>query len=104
MGIEVRKKKTFYKTLNTRVVNEKGLSFKSKGIMFYLLSKPTGWRGQLFNMSESSKDGIDSIKSAMKELVDAGYAKLRNHPTQQGKFSGKYYQITDTKNFFDEVV
>ena len=101
MGVHVTKKKTFYKTINTKYSSDKSLSFKSKGILGYLLSKSDGWKGQLYDIEKSSdKDGIAVVKSAMKELSNAGYAKLRNHPMKNGKMMGTYYQISDMKGFF----
>ncbi len=102
MGLHVTKKKTSYKTINTKYSSDRLLTYKARGILGYLLSKPSGWKGQLYDIAESSsKDGIASVQSAMKELVECGYAKLRGHPMVDGKMMGKYYQISDVKGFFE---
>jgi hypothetical protein len=92
----VKQKKTHYKTLNTLFLLDDRLSWKAKGILGYLLSKPENWRGQRYNLVWASKDGERSVKSGLKELVDTGYAELKILPRKDGKFQGKYYEISDT--------
>ena len=102
MSIEVKKSPTFYKSINTAFVNDKSLSLKAKGILVYLLSKPSGWHGHIYEITRNSKDGEARVKSGLKELVALGYAKLETKPKKEGKFQGKYYQVSDLKNFFSK--
>jgi len=92
----IRQKETHYKTLNTLFLLDDRLSWKAKGILGYLLSKPKNWRGQRYNLVWASKDRERSVKSGLKELVDIGYAELKILPRKDGKFQGKYYEISDT--------
>ena len=104
MSIEVHKAKTFLKTINTKFVNDKSLSLKAKGILIYLLSKPPNWKGQLFDIAQSSPDGRKSVRAGMRELVANGYAKIEAKPMKDGKFQGKHYCISDQKNFFENEI
>lgn len=64
--------------------------------MFYLLSKPDEWKCQLYDLEHnSSKDGIKAIQSAMKELAECGYARLKHFTKNEDKFMGSYYEVSD---------
>ena len=74
------------------VFKDKNLSWKARGILAYILSLPSGWRGQIFHLREQSiSDGKKSLQSGLKELVENGYAIIKNHPQKDGRFQGKYY-------------
>lgn len=66
-----------YESNFTQVPNEllehPQLSFKAKGIMCYLLSRPDDWEVSQRQMARTMKDGRDSIMSGFKELVAYGY-------------------------------
>ena len=90
------KKNTVYKTISTVVAKDPRLSYKARGVMFYLLSQSDNWKGQVFNIVESSKqDGVIAVRSALKELVTLGYAKLKKTVGEGGKFTGSYYEVSE---------
>ena len=49
------------------------MSWKAKGILVYLLSKPDHFIFHLDELAEHSTDGIDSLRSGLKELQQFGY-------------------------------
>ena len=102
MSIEVQKQKTFYKTINTTFVGNSSLSLRAKGIMVYLLAKPPGWKAQIFDIAKKSKDKESSVRSAIKELVKAGYAKRVHNPMVKGKFQGSHYIVSDFPEFLND--
>lgn len=51
------------------------LSFKARGILAYLLSRPPGWKTSAERLAKSGVDGERAIKSGLKELEAAGYLK-----------------------------
>jgi hypothetical protein len=92
------------KVIDTFYSQDLRLSFKARGLLGYYLSKPTGWKGQLFDAcNNSEKDGITAVKSAMKELVSYGYARLQPYPRKAGKFQGKYYEFYGTPIQNEEI-
>jgi len=95
--IVVKKKVTPYKLLNVTSARDKRLSYKARGILFYLLSKPDGWTCHVFDLCKNSdKDGQKSVQSAMKELSEMGYARLKRYKKNaDNKFMGTYYEIQD---------
>ena len=52
---------------------DENLSFKAKGILGYLMSKPDNWRCQVKDLMKHAKDGNDSIKAGLRELREHGY-------------------------------
>lgn len=54
-------------------IRDESISFKAKGLLQYLLSHNAGYELTIAQIVRQTKDGKDSIRSAMTELVDAGY-------------------------------
>lgn len=56
------------------------LSFKARGILAFLLSRPPGWKTSAERLARSGTDGERAVKSGLKELEALGYLKrTRSH-------------------------
>lgn len=73
----------------------RALSFKARGLLIYLLSKPQDWRVSSKQLAKASPQGITAIRSAMKELVACGYARLQTIQGEDGRLSGRLWTISD---------
>jgi len=94
--IQLQQTEKLFKLFSITTARDKRLSYKARGVLFYLLSKPDGWKGRVFDLvNNSDRDGINTIKSALRELVDCGYARLKTERTKEGKLLGKYYEISE---------
>ena len=62
------KKDRDYTVINNTVLKDERLSWKAKGLFCYLLSLPEDWNICLNDLQNRAKDGIDGLKSAVKEL------------------------------------
>ena len=82
-----------YVMLNKEFLNDEKLSWKSKGVLSYLLTLPDDWQIYETEISKHSKDGKDSLKSAMKELIDLGYI-VRGDRKRDEKGMLKGYEYT----------
>lgn len=51
------------------------LSFKARGILAFLLSRPPGWKTSAERLARSGPDGERAVKSGLKELEALGYLK-----------------------------
>lgn len=51
------------------------LSLKAKGLLSLMLSLPEDWNYNMQGLASLSRDGIDSVRSALKELEYYGYVK-----------------------------
>ena len=72
MKTVVKKKDNFTTVHNNLILDEK-LSWKAKGLLIYMLSRPTGWKYKSSEIAKNSTDGRDSVRNGLKELVKNRY-------------------------------
>ncbi len=71
--IRVRKRPNNFVMLDKTFLEDDRLSFKAKGILAYLLSKPDNWKVIVGNLVKYSKDGKSAVYAGLKELKECGY-------------------------------
>ena len=67
----VERTKNFTVMSNHHFKNKK-LSLKAKGLLSLMLSLPDDWNYNMKGLASLSRDGIDSVRSAIKELEHHG--------------------------------
>ena len=72
-------KKENFTSIHNKLINDSRISLKAKGIMLYMLSKPENWKYYPKEIAKNSKDGLDSVYSGIKELIEAGYISRTRH-------------------------
>lgn len=72
---------------------EKGMSLKAKGLLSLMLSLPDDWDYSISGLVRLSKDGKDSVMTALSELEKFGYLKRTQMTNEKGQFSGIEYNI-----------
>ena len=72
---------------------EKGLSLKAKGLLSLMLSLPDSWNYSVAGLVKLSKDGKDSVMSALGELEKFGYLSRERVINHKGQFAGIEYNI-----------
>jgi hypothetical protein len=75
-----------YVMIDRRPIDNPALSYKAKGILAYLLSRPNGWEVNLVDLANRSTDGIASVRAGVQELKDVGHLK---HTTIYDPRTGK---------------
>lgn len=82
-------KNTFYNQLHSDftqvpnyVLQDPRLDWRAKGVLAYLCSRPSWWKFYLTEIETNAKDGIKSLKSALRQLEDTGY--LIRKPIRDG--------------------
>lgn len=78
--------------IHKTALNDPKLSFKAKGILAYLMSKPDVWTVRIKDLCNNSHDGPESIRNGLKELQKHGYAEL----VRGGKDGGTYWNVFET--------
>jgi DnaD/phage-associated family protein len=58
------------------VIENPKLSWKAKGLLAYLLSRPDNWTVRFGDLVKRAPDGAHTIRGAMKELRKAGHVKV----------------------------
>jgi hypothetical protein len=83
-----------FSQLPNQMLEDGGLSFKARGVLAYLLSRPEGWNVDSVRLARSvhaHKDGRDSILSAMTELELLGYLVRVRAQDAAGQWSTKAF-------------
>lgn len=62
------------------------LSWKAKGIMLYLLSRPNDWIVRMTDLIKRSTDGAKSTRTGIHELLRAGYMTREQKRAQDGQW------------------
>jgi len=100
--VRIEKRDHPYVQIDKRCLEDTRLSWKSKGILAYLLSRPDDWTVMFEQLQKVSTDGKSSIRSAFKELVEYGYCerKILQRIDDEGKSSlmGSEYVIYEVPN------
>ncbi len=79
------------------LINNKNLSAKAKGIMLYILSKPDNWSVYESEIAKNMNDGVKSIRSGIKELMEHGYIERKQRRCSGGKFIGYDYTVYENR-------
>ena len=72
---------------------EKKMSLKAKGLISLMLSLPDDWNYSVSGLVSLSKDGKDSVMSALAELEKFGYLTRERIVDSKGRFAGIEYNI-----------
>lgn len=82
--IRVKKRPSRYVMIDKTFLEDDRLSFKAKGILAYLLSKPDNWKVIVGDLVKRSKDGRDSVYTGLKELKECGYYEKKPIRNENG--------------------
>lgn len=91
----VHKTRDFTIMSNTHF-KEREMSLKAKGLLSLMLSLPDDWNYNIKGLCALSKDGKDSVMSALAELEKFGYLTRTREIDNKGRFSGIRYDIFET--------
>ena len=82
-----------FTTMSNHHLRNKKLSLKAVGLMSKILSLPDEWDYSLKGLAKLNTDGIDGVRSAVKELEDAGYIIRRQLRDKDGRMSRSEYLV-----------
>ena len=98
MGVVRVNKNKNYTIMSNYHLNEKNMSLKAKGILSLMLSLPENWDYSINGLATLSKDGKDSVMSALNELEELGYLVRTKLVKSNGQFDGYDYDIYEKPN------
>lgn len=90
--MRIHKSKNFT-VMSNHHFREKKMSLKAKGLLSLMLSLPDDWDYSVAGLATLSKDGKDSVMSALSELEKFGYLKRNQTTNSKGQFAGVDYDI-----------
>lgn len=104
MAIIRKKQKERFSIVDNKVIEDERLSFKARGLLIYMLSKPDDWKFYTEELAKrSNKDGISAIKTALNEIEDAGYLTRKQGHKKNGQFTSQDWILTDTSTNSPQV-
>lgn len=95
--IRVEKLKN-YTMMNNHHFRNRELSLKAKGVMSLMLSLPDDWDYTIKGLATLSKDGVDSVRSALKELEEQGYLTMKRIRNELGHLTSAEYVLREIPN------
>ncbi len=92
---ETKAKTASFTQIANDILLDQRLSFKARGILALLLSRPKDWKIYIDEIIErSDSDGKHSVRTGFKELKEFGYLELvKVWNNETGKFEGTVYQL-----------
>lgn len=82
-----------YTVMSNYHLQDKKLSLKAKGLLSYMLSLPDDWDYSLKGLTTGCRDGIDSVRSAVRELEASGYLRRSKVRDARGRIVDYNYEV-----------
>lgn len=92
-----------YTRIGNRLLRDRRLSFKAKGIFTWMASHKDGFGVSPESIAAAGTDGISAVKSALRELEEHGYLTRSQVRAGGGKMGATTYRITDMPSSGPEV-
>jgi DnaD/phage-associated family protein len=90
--------------IDRRVIENPKLSWKAKGLLAYLLSRPDNWVVRFRDLVNRAPDGAHTVRVAMKELKAAGHVKITTE-REEGRVTRWVYTVYESPDVdFQQVV
>ena len=104
--IRVQKRPSNFVLIDKSFLEDTRLSYKAKGILAYLLSKPDNWKVIVGNLVNYSADGKASVYAGLKELRKCGYYEkvpIRNDKGHYVRWESTVYECPEPLTDFQEM-
>lgn len=73
--------------LPNRALRDPYLSYRARGVLAYVLSMPDNWRTNSTTLARQGREGRDAVRTAIDELIEAGYARRVKARNDDGTFA-----------------
>lgn len=94
MKIVRQPRKRNFTTVPNDVIENAALSFRARGLLIYMLSRPDGWTTSAERLVSAAVEGRDAIRTALTEIETAGYLH-RIKSRDGGRFTSTW-ELSDT--------
>jgi hypothetical protein len=78
--------KTNFTIITNAVLRDENLSFRARGVLACILSRPDNWKTTAESLARESKEGRSAILTTLKELEVAGYMKRTKYRNEKGQW------------------
>lgn len=101
--IRIQKRENPFVQIDKGAINNPNLTWKAKGLLTYLISKPDNWKTKIEDLVNKSTDGREACRSGLLELEQNGYILKRRMRDDNGQYSKILYDVFElpqlNKNF-----
>jgi len=80
-----------FSVISNQVVRDSRLSYRARGILLEILSRPDNWRISAESLARTGQEGRAAILGALKELRIFGYLKTVKERNEDGRFETNSY-------------
>jgi DnaD/phage-associated family protein len=89
----IHDKETPFVIMDKRPFEKPYMSWKAKGLLGYLLSRPDDWTVRLGDLVKRSTDKAHATRQALRELVMVGHMRQVEYRHENGKYAGTVYEV-----------
>jgi len=97
-----------FTTIRNDVLRDERLSYRARGVLVSILSRPDNWRISRDRLAREGKEGRDAVNTALNELTEFGYINRQKTQREDGTFSTELvvydqpenWESTETDAFF----
>lgn len=82
-----------YTVMSNEHLRNRALSLKAKGLLSQMLSLPEEWDYSLEGLSRINREGVDAIRTGIRELEEHGYLERRRLRDGSGRLAGTEYVV-----------
>jgi hypothetical protein len=75
-----------FTVVNNELVEDSRLSWKARGLLIFILSKPDNWQVSERHLATCSSEGVTAVRAGLKELEDSGYLKRERYRAEDGRW------------------
>jgi predicted transcriptional regulator len=97
--VRVSKRENPFVQLDKEFIGNGKLSLKATGLLTYILSKPDNWQIRMKDIQKRFKDKETSVRSAMHELMEAGYVFRYRERKENGTFGDYIYEVYERPEY-----
>lgn len=92
-----------FTVISNVLFRDKRLSYRAKGLFAQIVSLPDDWDFSLAGLAVLAQDGVDAVRSTVKELEEAGYLEWTRERNDKGIFYVVVFiKLPGQKNFPQE--
>lgn len=85
--IRVARRDHGFTMIDNATLEDSGLSYRARGVLCWLLAKPDDWTTNSEVIAEAGTEGRDAVRTALKELLAAGYLTRRREQLPDGRWA-----------------
>lgn len=91
-----KRKKNGFTQIANNLFEDSKLSWKAKGILCYLLSRPNNWKINKTDLQNKAIEGRDAVQSGLNELKELGYLHIYPNKNEKGQIDSWIWEYDDT--------